>query len=156
MISLIAAISQNNCIGKNGTLPWHLPEDMQHFKKITSGKTVFMGRKTWESIPDKFRPLPGRKNAVITRQEKYSVPDGVEIYASIDAALKHLRDEDVCVIGGGEIYTQTIAKADTLYITHVDQDVDGDAFFPEIDMTIWKEHGRDDREGYSFVTYIKT
>ncbi len=154
MLSLIAGISQNNCIGHNGQLPWHIPEDLKHFREVTAGKTVLMGRKTWESLPEKFRPLPNRTNLIITRQTDYSVPAGVEIYTTIEEAVtKH--PEEVIVIGGAEIYKQTIDQADRLYITHINQTVTGDAFFPEIDLNVWKEIEREDHEGYSFVTYKK-
>lgn len=154
MLSLIAGISQNNCIGQNGQLPWHIPEDLKHFREVTAGKTVLMGRKTWESLPEKFRPLPNRTNIIITRQTDYSVPTGVEVYATIDEAIaKH--PEEIVVIGGAEIYKQTIDQADRLYITHINQTVNGDAFFPEIDLNIWHEVERADHEGYSFVTYQK-
>jgi dihydrofolate reductase len=152
-ISLIAAIAENNCIGKSGTLPWYIPEDLKHFKKITTGHTVLMGRKTWESIPEKFRPLPNRKNIVVTRQSDYSLPDGVELFHTIDNALAAHGDETVIVIGGAEIYKQTIGQADTLHITHIHKTIDGDAFFPEIDPSAWKETERDDHDGFSFVTY---
>jgi dihydrofolate reductase len=153
MIALIAAISENNCIGKNNTLPWHIPEDMKHFRKLTDGKTVVMGRKTWESIPEKFRPLPNRKNIVITRNTDYPVPAGVILYHSIEEVLKH-ETRDIIVIGGAEIYAQSIHHADTLYITEVRTFIeDGTAFFPTIDPTIWKETEREDHEHFSFVTY---
>lgn len=155
MIALIAAISENNCIGKNNTLPWHIPEDMKHFRKLTDGKTVVMGRKTWESIPEKFRPLPNRKNIVITRNLDYTVPDSVMMYHSVKEALEH-ESGDVMVIGGAEIYAQSIELADTLYITHVHTFIeDGTAFFPTIDKNIWKETEREDHEHFSFVTYKK-
>lgn len=153
MISLIAAVAQNNCIGKDGTLPWHLPEDLKHFKKVTEGQIVLMGRKTWESLPEKFRPLPKRTNIVISRQENYEVPEDVEIYNSIENALDAHKDENIMIIGGGGIYNQTIEQADTLYITHVHKEVDGDAFFPEIENEKWEETEREDHEGFSFVTY---
>lgn len=155
MIALIAAIAQNNCIGKSNTLPWHLPEDLLHFKKITTGKIVLMGRKTWESIPEKYRPLPNRKNIVITTQSDFVVPEGVETYHSINDALLAHASEDIFIIGGATIYTQTIGLADTLYITHVNQIVDGDAFFPDVDHNIWKETERENHEGFSFATYTK-
>lgn len=154
-LSLIAGISQNNCIGLNGQLPWHIPEDLKHFREVTSGKTVLMGRKTWESLPEKFRPLPNRINIVITRQTDYSVPAGVEVYATIDEAVAAHPNEEIMVIGGAEIYKQTIDKAEKLYVTHVNQAVDGDAFFPTIDLTVWQENEREDRDGFSFVTYTR-
>lgn len=153
MISLIAAISQNNCIGVDNDLPWHIPEDLKHFKKVTSGKTVLMGRKTWESLPDKFRPLPNRTNIVVTRRADYPVPEGVLLYTSLDEALSSHANDDVFVIGGAQIYTQTIDTADRLYITHVDTHVDGHAFFPQIDEHAWIEAGRDPRDGFTFVRY---
>lgn len=155
MITLIAAISRNNCIGKNGTVPWRIPEDLEHFKHATMGKIVLMGRKTWESIPEKFRPLPKRKNIVITRQLPYPVPKGVEIYATVDEGLAAHAEEDIMVVGGGEIYAQMIGRADILDITHVDQSVDGDAFFPKIDLEVWKEAQREEKKGYAFVIYVR-
>ncbi len=154
-LSLIAAIAENNCIGKSGGLPWYLPEDLAHFKKVTSGKTVLMGRKTWESLPEKFRPLPNRKNIVITRQSDYPVPADVECYGTIDEALTSHKDETIMVIGGAEIYKQTIDQANTLFITHIHKIIDGDAFFPEIKKNLWQETEREDRDGFSFVTYTK-
>lgn len=154
-LSLIAAIAENNCIGKSGGLPWYLPEDLAHFKKLTSGKTVLMGRKTWESLPEKFRPLPKRTNIVITRQTDYVVPPDVEIYSTIDEAIARHQNEEIMVIGGAEIYKQTIDKADTLYITHIHKIIDGDAFFPEIDKNVWREVEREDHEEFGFVTYTR-
>lgn len=155
MIALIAAISENNCIGKSDTLPWYIPEDLKRFKKITTGHTVIMGRKTWESIPEKFRPLPNRTNIVITRNTAYPVPEGVLLYHSVEEALKHV-EGDSMIIGGGEIYAQSIDLADTLFITHVRGIIEGGtAFFPTIDPAIWKETEREDHEHFSFVTYTK-
>ncbi|MBI2989949.1 MAG: dihydrofolate reductase [Candidatus Magasanikbacteria bacterium] len=152
-ISLIAAVSKNNCIGKNGELPWHIPEDMKHFKEKTMDTVVIMGRKTWESIPEKFRPLKGRKNVVITRQDQYPAPLGVEIHHSLDKALEAHRNEKIAIIGGGQMYDLSIDKANLLYITHVDRVVEGDTFFPDIDKNAWRETERENREGFSFVTY---
>lgn len=154
-ITLIAAISTNNCIGKNGNVPWHIPEDLEHFKHATMGKIVLMGRKTWESIPLKYRPLPKRKNIVITRQTHYPVPEGVEVHQTVDEALAAHAGEDIMVVGGGEIYAQTIDRADILDITHVEQAVEGDAFFPEIDLKKWEEVSRNNQTGYTFVLYHK-
>jgi len=155
MIAFVVAISKNNCIGKNGKLPWDLPGDMKHFVKLTTGRVVLMGRKTWESIPDKFRPLPNRTNIVITRNTEYSVPEGVEVYNNIEKALDAHKNEDIMIIGGAQIYNQTMDVVDTLYITHVDQFVDCDAFFPKINKNEWKETEREDLDEYSFVTYKK-
>lgn len=153
--SLIAAIAENNCIGKQNALPWYLPEDLKHFKTITGGKIVLMGRKTWESLPPKFRPLPNRTNIIITRQTNFPVPNSVHIFSSIDEAVKAFPNIEIMVIGGAEIFRQTIDQADTLYITEVKQTVGGDVFFPNIDLTIWKEISREDHPNFSFVKYSK-
>ena len=155
-LSLIAAIARNNCIGSHGAIPWHIPEDIKHFKNLTMGKIVLMGRKTWESLPEKWRPLPNRTNLVITRQDGYVVPVGVEVYHTVDEAVAAHPREEIMVIGGAEIYRQTIDRADTLYITHVEKLVEGDAFFPEINPSIWKPNEKEKHEGYTLVTYKKS
>jgi dihydrofolate reductase len=154
MITLIAAVAHNNCIGKKGALPWHLPEDLAHFKQLTIGHVVVMGRKTWESIPEKFRPLPGRKNIVVTRNIDYPLPPDVTHAASLEDALAQQSSEDIFVIGGAEIYALAMPHATRLEITQVDRDVEGgDAFFPAIDPMQWKEVSREPHEGFAFVTY---
>lgn len=159
-IILIAAVSQNNVIGKKNSLPWYLPEDLKHFKEITTGHAVLMGRKTFESIMTRLKhPLPNRKNVVVTKKADYTVPDGVKLYHSIDKAIEELTeytDENVYVIGGATIYAQTIDHADQLLITEVHKKYDGDVFFPDIDMTKWRETSREDHDEYSFVTYERT
>ncbi|PJA89828.1 MAG: hypothetical protein CO137_02150 [Candidatus Magasanikbacteria bacterium CG_4_9_14_3_um_filter_32_9] len=156
MISIIVAISENNCIGVKGALPWNLPKDLKHFKDLTSGKVVIMGRKTWESLPEKFRPLPNRKNVVITQQENYKTPENVEVFTDISNALKAHENEDVFIIGGGQIYNQTIDLVDTLHITKVHQTVDAcDTFFPKIDEIKWNIINQEDFEKFSFLTYKK-
>jgi dihydrofolate reductase len=154
-IALIAAVAENNCIGTTGQLPWYLPEDLKHFKALTTGNTVLMGRKTWESIPETFRPLPNRHNIVITRQHDYPVPKGVDVCASPEEALTKFGGETIFVIGGAEIYVHMLNRADTLHITHVHRTVDGDTFFPVIDAAQWKEVRREDHDEYSFVDYIR-
>lgn len=154
-ISLIAAVAKNNAIGRNNELMWHLPADFKHFKEKTSGHFILMGRKTFESFP---KPLPNRIHLVITRQLGYSLPDNCLGFASITEALeyaKNQKQEIVYVIGGGEIYTQTMALAHELLITHVDAEfTNADAFFPEIgsDWTISDEvfHKADDRNNLDF------
>ncbi|MBI4050093.1 MAG: dihydrofolate reductase [Candidatus Doudnabacteria bacterium] len=154
MIILVAAVAKNNVIGKENDLPWYLPEDLKRFKRLTTGKTVLMGRKTYDSIIRRLgKPLPNRKNVVVTRDANFKAPEGVEIYHSLDAALAKYGNEHLFVIGGGEIYRQTIDRADKLEITHVDQQIDGDAFFPEIDEKKWKKTEEEPHEGYTFVTY---
>lgn len=153
MVTIVAAVARNGCIGKGGTLPWRIPEDMKHYKEVTMGKVVVMGRKTWESIPERFRPLPGRTNVVVTRQARYPLPDGVERVGSLEEALTAHRAEDVIINGGAAIYRAAMARADTLDLTHVHRDVDGDTFFPTVDPAVWKESRREDHDGFSFVTY---
>ncbi|MEK7084877.1 MAG: dihydrofolate reductase [Patescibacteria group bacterium] len=154
MITLVAAISQNNCIGKNGEIPWRIPEDWKRMQAITAGKVLIMGRKTWESIPEKRRPLPNRTNIVITREPKTSFPPSVEVYSTIQEAITAHKGEDIIGFGGQTIYEEMIAFADVLEITHVDQTIDAcTAFFPPIDPAIWKEAWREDHDGFSFVTY---
>lgn len=153
MITSVAAISANGKIGNKGTIPWHIPEDMARYKQLTMGKVIIMGRKTWESIPEKYRPLPGRKNVVITRQPDYAIPEGVEVFGSLDDALKAHTQEDIIINGGGEIYRESMSIVDRLEITHIHRDIDGDTSFPVIDPNIWKETNREDHDDYSFVTY---
>lgn len=150
MISLIAAVARNGIIGSNNSLPWRLRDDLRRFKTITSGHTVLMGRKTFESIG---RPLPNRTNLVLTRRTDEI--DGVELIHSLDALQEH---DDVFVIGGAEVYAQTINDADTLYITEVAADVAGDARFPGIEPSLWREvsrehHSADDENQYD-VDYV--
>ncbi len=170
ILSIIAAIGKNNSLGKDNHLLWQMPADMKHFKEITTGHTVIMGRKTFESIG---RPLPNRTNIVITRETNYS-PDGVDVVHSIEEALKiasleqgrkfeENQDEvEVFVIGGGQIYTEAIEKANKLYITEIESSPEADTFFPEIKMDVWKElsrepHMPDEKNPlpYSFVTYSR-
>ena len=157
MLILVAAVAKNNAIGKSNDLPWYLPEDLKHFKEITKGKTVLMGRKTFESIMARLgKPLPNRLNIVITRQPDYEVPEGVEVYQNIEKAVAAHVGEDIYVIGGGEIYRQTVGMASRMYLTLIDKEVEGaDAFFPEISGDQWREAEREDHEEYSFVTYEK-
>lgn len=156
MIILVAAVSQNNCIGKKGELPWDIPGDMVRMRKITLGKVLVMGRNTWESIPEHRRPLPMRTNVVITRDETYPLPDDVERYSSIRAAVDAHPSEDIVGFGGQRVFEDMMPMADMLEITHVHQSVDAcDAFFPVIDPTQWKESWRENHEGYSFATYVR-
>ena len=152
---LIAAVAANRAIGKDNRLLWQIPADMAHFKSLTNGHTVLMGRKTWESLPARFRPLPGRRNLVVSRQADYSAP-GAELAPSIESALTLATDaEKIFVIGGEEIYRQTLALAQRLEITEVHQTPDADSWFPEITATDWQETQRNPQEGYAFVTYLR-
>lgn len=154
MISIICAVADNYCIGKNNRLLWDIPEDMKRFRELTTGKTVVMGRNTWLSLPEKFRPLPNRKNVVVTHVAEDTFPPGVEHYSSLDDAL-NAQDpaQETMVIGGGMIYKAAMPNADRLYITHVHQRPDGDTFFPVIEPDTWRETQREDHEGFSFATY---
>lgn len=136
LVSLIVAISLNNAIGRNNQLLWHIGEDLKYFKKVTSGHTIIMGRKTWESLG---RPLPNRRNIVISRSQK--AIEGAEVFPSIEDALAACNTErEVFIIGGGEIYKQTLPIANRLYLTIVAQMIDdADTFFPVIDFTQWNE-----------------
>lgn len=154
MITLLAAMSANNCIGKDGEIPWHIPEDMKRVRQVTTGKVLIMGRKTWESIPEHRRPLPHRTNVVISRNTDYEVPTGVELYSSIDEALAAHPDEEIVGFGGQFVYEALLEQADVLDICHVDRVIEnGTAFFPDIDHENWHEVWREDHEGYSFVRY---
>lgn len=153
MITIIAAVAKNNVIGSKNDLPWYLPEDLKHFKEITSGHTVIMGRKTYESIVSRLgKPLPNRKSVVITRNNSYPVSEGVEKADSLQSAVQKYT-ENPFIIGGASIFTEGLALADQLIITHVHKEYPGDTYFPEIDPKVWKETGREDHGEYSFVTY---
>lgn len=154
MIAIVVAIANNNVIGKRNALPWYLPDDLKRFKKLTTGHTVLMGRKTYESIVKRLgKPLPNRKSAVVTRNKDYKVPEGVLLFETLDGAFAALKDDEVYIIGGGEIYRQTFDRADTLYITHINADYDGDVFFPEIDLAVWQKVEDEPHDGFSFATY---
>lgn len=156
MISLIVAKARNNVIGSKNDLPWYLPADLKHFKEITAGSTVLMGRTTFQSILDRIhKPLPNRISIVVTRDTNFSYPD-IQIIHSLDD-IKNLGD--IFVIGGAEIYTQTIEIADRLYVTEVQAEIEGDTYFPEIDGS-WQELSREAHMAdgknpydYDFVLY---
>ena len=131
-VSLIWAQANDGVIGDGGSIPWHLPEDLAHFRELTSGATVVMGRKTWDSLPERFRPLPGRANVVVTRQDDWTA-EGAEGAGSVDEALRRHAGTAVWVIGGGEIYRQALPFAGRLEITDVDLDVAGDTRAPGLD-----------------------
>lgn len=154
--SIIAAVAKNYCIGKDNKIPWHIPEDFQYFKKTTLGKTCLMGKKTFNSIVGYLgKPLPGRQSVVLTSDQGFKAPEDVRVFNSLTEAWDKLKDKEVFICGGAEIYKQTINQADTLYITWIDQEPDGDVFFPTIDFNIWKEVWREDHDGFSFTKYSK-
>ncbi len=157
MISIIVAASTNNVIGVQGDLPWSLSDDLRHFKAVTMGKPIVMGRKTWDSIG---RPLPGRQNVVISRQPGF-VAEGCDVVASVEEAIAAASDADeIMVIGGSQIYELALPLAKRIYLTRVHTDVDGDAFFPVLDEARWQlvsddGHAADERNehDFSFRTY---
>jgi dihydrofolate reductase len=156
-ISIIAAVAKNGVIGSKNGLPWHIPADLKQFKKITDGHTVIMGRKTYESIMKSLgKPLPNRKNVVITRNIGFPTADEVLVYTSIEDALEAVKDDgEIFVIGGGEIYNQTMKLANKLYLTELDDDKEGDVYFPEFNRGLWDEVSREKQKGFSWVVYEK-
>lgn len=154
-LTLVAAVAKNGIIGSHNALPWYIPEDLKHFKQVTVGKTVLMGKNTFNSIMNRLKkPLPERTNVVISRQMDFQPPEGVIIYHSLDEALEGLKETpEVMVAGGGQIFSQLIEKADKLILTEVHKEVDGDVFFPKVDKSFWKEISREDHPEFSFVEY---
>jgi len=153
-LSLIAAMDRNRVIGVDNTLPWHLPADLKYFKAVTMGKPILMGRKTYESIG---RPLPGRENIILSRQSHF-VARGCTVVCSLKKALAYAEElgaEELMVIGGAQLYASVLPMADRLYITQVDTEVEGDAFFPEINHCQWTEldwqqNTADDKNAYNY------
>ncbi|ACU03635.1 dihydrofolate reductase [Pedobacter heparinus] len=158
-VSIVVAIAENNAIGKNNELLWHLPTDLKHFKQLTSGHTIIMGRKTFDSIG---KPLPNRRNIVITRSNSLEIP-GAEVVNNIDQALALCTAEkEVFIVGGAEIYRQAMDKTDKIYLTTVHAGFEGDAYFPEIDRKKWEEvdnepHQPDEKNNlaYTFSTLLR-
>ena len=151
-ISIIVAMAKNRVIGKDNDMPWHLPADLQHFRKMTTAKPIIMGRKTYESIG---RPLPKRHNIIVSRNSDYS-QEGCDVVGSLDEALRCAGDvEEVMIIGGGFLYQQTIDQADKLYLTFIDLDVDGDTLFPSYEHLALKKvasahHQKDEKNPYDY------
>ena len=157
MLTLIAAIARNGVIGVDNRLPWRLPADLKHFKTLTLGHTVIMGRKTWESLPAGFRPLPGRRNIVVTRDGSYRA-EGATVANSLPAAVIEADGGEAFVIGGAELYAAALPLADRLQLTEIDAAFEGDTHFPAIDHDQWRETTREthrDEAGfdYAFVSY---
>ncbi|MBD3155717.1 MAG: dihydrofolate reductase [Candidatus Aenigmarchaeota archaeon] len=155
-IIVIAAVARNNVIGKDGDIPWHIPEDLKHFRDETSGFPVIMGRKTYESLPKK--PLKGRLNIVLTRRKDYKPGKGVVVKNSLKEAIEYCEKKNYvrAFIGGGaSIYKQALSFADKLDITRVHKDYEGDTYFPEIDPDKWQLVEKDDQNGYSFLVYVR-
>jgi dihydrofolate reductase len=159
-LGLIYARARNSVIGKAGGLPWHLPEDMAHFKRLTMGCPVIMGRRTWDSIPARFRPLPGRTNIVVTRQADWNAPGALRAASLDDAIALCAAQSRAWVIGGAQLYAQALAMADTAEVTEIDADFEGDAFAPEFGAK-WEEIARASHTSangltFSFATYRNT
>lgn len=158
ILSLIAAMSNNRVIGKNNTLPWHLPADLKHFKNMTLGKPIIMGRRTFESIG---KPLPGRQNIIMTRDKNYHAT-GCTIIHSFEQIKSSTDAPEIMVIGGAELYTQLLSQAQRLYLTFIHADFEGDRYFPEWQTNQWQEISREDHlkdeqnnYDYTFVTFEK-
>jgi dihydrofolate reductase len=159
-VSLVAAVARGGVIGRDGGIPWRIPEDMTRFRELTTGHAVVMGRRTWESLPDEFRPLPGRDNVVVTRNPDWSA-QGADRAGSLEDALELLDSAPrVFVIGGGEIYAAVLPYADELLLTEIDADVEGDTFFPawnrdEFDEVERLERVTEGRTPFAFVRYVR-
>lgn len=156
-LGIVYARSRNGIIGKDGVMPWHLPEDLAHFKRLTMGCPVIMGRKTWDSLPPRFRPLPGRRNIVVTRNAGWSAP-GAEVAHSLEQAIALVESaKHAWVIGGADIYRQALARAEIVEATEIDADFEGDAHAPALGAE-WTELERDAHVSasgvrFAFVTY---
>jgi len=159
IISLIAAMDRNRVIGRDNAMPWHLPADLAHFKATTLGKPMLMGRKTFDSLG---RPLPGRHNIVLTRAPEWRA-DGVSVAHDLDQAIELAGDQpELMIIGGATLYNTLLPRADRLYLTFIDTEIDGDTWFPAWDPDEWQQHERDDHPAddrnphpYSFVTLVR-
>ncbi|MBL8194838.1 MAG: dihydrofolate reductase [Blastocatellia bacterium] len=156
-LSIIAAMSANRVIGINNTIPWKLPEDLKYFKKLTLGKSIIMGRKTFESIG---RALPSRENIVLTQQQTYQV-QGVKVAHSLKEAIELAENPEIFIIGGAEIYKQSLPLVETVYLTLIEKNFDGDAYFPKLDLKVWQlvqeenHYSESEKFAYKFQIYKK-
>ncbi|GAB2531696.1 dihydrofolate reductase [Rufibacter soli] len=157
MIGLVVAMAENRVIGKDNQLIWHLPQDLKHFKQLTMGHPMIMGRKTFEAIG---KPLPGRTSVIVTRQPDYQAPEGCLVASSLEEALQQslALDEQVLVVGGGEIYRQALPLAEVVYLTLVHESFEGDVYFPELDTEAWEvtaqeEHLADEKHAYPYTFF---
>jgi dihydrofolate reductase len=159
-ISIVAAVARGGVIGREGSIPWHIPEDAHRFREVTMGHPVVMGRRTWDSLPDRFRPLPGRRNVVVTRNPVWRA-DGAERAGSLEEALQLAAGAaQVFVIGGSELYAQALPLADELLLTEIDAAYDGDAFFPPWQPRLFEqvdreEHVSEDGVAFAFARYAR-
>lgn len=154
---IIAAVSENGVIGKDGDIPWYYPTDLEHFREKTTGHPVIMGSSTYRSLPEDFRPLPDRTNIVLTRSGIDADEESVIEANSLDEAFREAgeRYEKAFIIGGASVYEQTMREADRMIITRIHSEYKGDTFFPNWDQKNWKEVERDEREELSFIEYVK-
>ena len=154
---MIVAVSENNVIGKDGDIPWDIPEDMKHFREKTTGHSVIMGRKTYESLPENYRPRPNRRNIVLTRSGLENKPDEVIEASSLEEGWNAAEgySHKAYITGGESVYREAMSQVDRLVVTRVHEEYKGDTYFPEINKTEWKEDKRDDREGFSFIEYVR-
>lgn len=156
MLSIIVAVAENNVIGRNNDLIWHLPRDLKHFKETTTGHHIIQGRKTFESCG---KPLPNRTNIIVTRDQNYEVEDCIVVHSLEEAIKAAENDNEAFIIGGGNIYKQALPLVDRIYLTKIHEKFDGDTFFPEIDMNDWKivekqDFEPDERNRYPFTIFI--
>lgn len=157
ILTFVVAVADNNAIGKDNALPWHLPGDLKFFKNTTMGKPVIMGRNTWESL--KGKPLPGRENLVLSSRTDMEVPEGVKVFGSIKDAIAYLEEkgtEEASIIGGGKVFEETQTIADKMYITRVHAKPEADVFFMDVDHTHWKltwsePHQADEKNKYDYT-----
>jgi len=154
-VSLVVAVGTNGVIGRDGVLPWARTGDLAHFKSLTMGHALVMGRRTYDSIG---RPLQGRTSVVLTRQEGWAAPAGVIVCHDLHTALRQAMvvDPEVFVVGGAQVFAETLPLADRLVVTHVDQAPDGDTYLPDVDWTCWQEASREQHEGFAIATYLRT
>jgi dihydrofolate reductase len=159
-VAIVAAVARGGVIGRDNSIPWRLPEDMERFRVLTTGHAVVMGRRTWDSLPDRFRPLPGRRNVVVTRDPDWAA-EGAERSSSLDDALRLLADEpEVFVIGGADVYAAALRVADELLLTELELEVEGDTVFPPVDWADFEEVSRESQVSgngtpFSFVKYVR-
>ncbi len=159
-LTLVAAVARNGVIGRDNDMPWRLPEDLKHFRRVTLGAPVIMGRRTWDSLPAAFKPLPGRRNVVITRNPGWQA-EGAEAAASLQEALQRLAAEPAAfVVGGAQLYAQALPLANELVLTEIDRDFEGDTRFPAYDRAAFTEVARETHRAappndfdFAFVTY---
>ncbi|MDZ5457903.1 dihydrofolate reductase [Azohydromonas lata] len=159
-LTIVAAVARNGVIGRDNDMPWRLPEDLKHFRRVTLGAPVIMGRRTWDSLPAAFKPLPGRRNVVITRNAGWST-EGAEAAASLQEALQRLADAPAAfVVGGAQLYAQALLLADELVLTEIDRDFEGDTRFPAFERERFAEVARETHRAappndfdFAFVTY---